>query len=542
MLAVTALIIIFLDPSQPDNGDWRFTYALLAAFTLYSSILYFWAIRRSAFLASIESWSHWIDVAWFTLLIAMSNGTNQIFFFGFLFAILVASFRRGFRAGISVVFVSTLSITIISYVKETESPGLEGFGFNVYRFLLRPVYLLVLGYMIAYWGGRELTLKGRLAVLKDLTLSNPRFGVDRTVNSVLARLRRFYDADIGLLLIADLRSDGYLSYRSVKVEDEAEVHPEKITSEFAQGLLALPPELAVCYKRQDRGWWRPWNSFYAFDVETRERTSEGQKVSGALANTFDVTSLISVPVLRQDQVIGRMYFGAERRGSFDNTDVEFLIYVLEHIGPIIENIRLVDRLAADAAEQERQRIARDIHDSVIQPYIGFQLGLAGLLRKLGGGQVNINVELERLLEMTNVGIADLRDFVGGLNSSGERETSLVPAIRRFTRKFSEATGLAVAIHATQEVHLNDGLVAAAFQMVAEGLSNIRRHTEATQATVQIECDQHKLTLRIENGGTGASFMPFTPRSLTERAASLNGRVWVDCRSDGGTTVRIEVPL
>jgi signal transduction histidine kinase len=396
---------------------------------------------------------------------------------------------------------------------------------------------------MAHWGGREITLKRRLSLLKDLTLSNPRFGVDRTINSMIERLRHFYDADLGLLVMSDLRTREYVLYRSEGRASQTTAPPETIDTEFAHGLLALPPEVAVCYNRQQFRWWPFWRTYYAFDVVREERVSEGHKASSTLANTIDATSLISVPVFRQEQSIGRMYFGMQRWQLFDSSDVEFLLQVLEHVSPIIENIRLVDRLAADAAEEERQRIARDIHDSVIQPYIGFQIGLSGLRRKLPMGQIDLNAEIERLLEMTTVGIADLRSYVGGLKSSGEREISLLPAIQRFAKRFSGATGLGVEIDAPREIQLNDILVAEVFQMVAEGLSNIRRHTEASKAIIRVACDGTTLTLQIENdGNASASFKPFTPRSLSERAASLNGYARVDKRSDGGTIVHIEVPL
>ena len=130
-----------------------------------------------------------------------------------------------------------------------------------------------------------------------------------------------------------------------------------------------------------------------------------------------------------------------------------------------------------------------------------------------------------------------------MKESGGRESNLLPIIERFASKFSEATGIAVEIEVPADVHLNDGLVAETFQMVTEGLSNIRRHTEATHATIGVECDHHVLVLRIENDGTpGVEVPQFTPRSLTERAGSLNGHLSVDQRVDGGTVIRIEIPL
>jgi hypothetical protein len=140
-------------------------------------VLYYLSLRGASRLPL--SISHWIDVGCFLVLVALSSGTNSIFFFFFFFAILVASFRWGFKAGLRVTVISALSFMLIGYA---TAPAESTFELN--RFLLRPIYLLVLGYMIAYWGGNEIKLKRRLNLLKEINLlANPRFGVSETIGA-----------------------------------------------------------------------------------------------------------------------------------------------------------------------------------------------------------------------------------------------------------------------------------------------------------------------------------------------------------------------
>lgn len=540
LLATTALTIIYLDPKEPDNRTWGVTYVVLAAYVLYSTVLYYLAIKHPRTHSRFESWVHWIDVAWFTVLIGMSGGTNRIFFFGFLFAILVASFRRGFKAGISVVLVSILSITVIGYATENASPGFEGYGFDVYRFMLRPIFLLVLGYLMAYWGESEIESKRRLAMLKDIALANPRFGADRTIASIVDHLREFFRADLGLIVTSDARSGRYSVYRSEV--GHAANHAEELSDVLANELLALPGSISVCYNRKGSRTGGADSRVDVFDFTNGALPEPPRQVCDTLADTFDAQTFISAPTFRHHQVAGRMYFCRLARARFRKSDIEFLANVIEHTNPIIENIRLVDTLASDAAEQERHRIARDIHDSIIQPYIGFQIALSGVRRRIDGGQVNFAAEVEQLTEMTALGVNDLRQYVSRLKNPDSPDTTLAASLDRFTHRFANATGIKVQVETPTDLRLNDSLAAEVFQMVTEGLSNIRRHTQATEATVKIECDDKRLILTIGNDlPAGEEFAAFTPRSITERAAALNGIARV-AQTDSGTEIQVEIPL
>src|SRR6185295_15374241 len=129
-----------------------------------------------------------------------------------------------------------------------------------------------------------------------------------------------------------------------------------------------------------------------------------------------------------------------------------------------------------------------------------------------------------------------------MKEKGESEGSLLPAVWRFATRFSEATGIAVQVEAEADIHVEDRLAAEAFQMVAEGLSNVRRLTRASHATVGLACRDGSLHLRIENEETDDPVRAFMPKSLAERAAALGGAAHVLRRENGTTVVSIEVPL
>lgn len=533
ILALAALLIIYFDPAEPDRYV-TVTYATLALYVVYSAALYLLARRRSRLLPAASA--YWIDVGWYVILIGLSSGTNSIFFFFFLFAILAVSFGSGFAAGLRLTLVSVFCFTTVGLAM---SPS--GVDFELNRFLLRPVYLLVLGYMMAYWGEAEITAKRRLTFLRETsTLSNPRLGVDRMLGALLQRLRAFYDAETCLLVTATPTDGGYhlrcARRQQTTSAEQAEIMPEEVAHRF----LALPAAQAVLYRPAARLW--TWRRATVVVPSTPAAREESSVALSQVASMLAAEIFITVPFHSRDKRTGRLYLTARKYHTFEPADLDFLTQVVDYLVPVLDNLRLVDRLASDAAETERQRIARDLHDSVIQPYIGLHMGLIALRQKRQAG-LDISADIEQLIRLTNAEIDNLRHYTGGLRNARAPESGLLPALQRFGQRFAEATGIAVQVEVKGDIAINDRLAAEVFQMVAEGLSNVRRHTPSTQGRIDLESHSDRLILRITNDSTPDMLPPsFTPRSLTERAEALGGSARVERTPPGNTMVIIDIPL
>jgi signal transduction histidine kinase len=540
VLALSALFVIYLDPSEP-NRFVELTYLFLGAYALYGVLIWVLAVRHSR-VFPIKS-LHWLDVAWYLPLIALSSGTNSIFFFFFFFAILVASFGWGFRSGMNVTIVSAVLFTAVGLLTTNSQPALQ-----LNRFLLRPIQLLVLGYLIAYWGGVQGRLIARLDLLKEVSLlSNPRFGVDRTISSVLETLRSAYAAERCLTILpksqagrpirmyGSSREGDFDLHSTERSSSESGKHPaQEITPDMARVFLSAAPSHAIIYRQGKPG------ELVLYDTLTKARV-KGEPGNAVFLNAFDGKSCFSVPVYYRAQPVGRLYVvGTAHR--FDYADVEFVLQVMEQVTGTLENIRLVDSLASDAAGQERRRIAQDIHDSVIQPYIGLQFGLTAVKHKLAQGE-DVRANVDELLALTNGEIADLRSYVGGLRRGESPRDIFLPAVRRFAAKFSEATGLNVEINGRDDLPIYDRLAAELFQMIEEGLSNVRRHSTSSYAKLEIAIKDGHLEMQLRNERAKRLGEPsFTPRSIVERAAALGGRTTVYTDENFDTVVKVQIPL
>ncbi len=527
-LAGSALLIIWFDPSKPEPFLPAISTTLIL-YTLYSMVLYV-ASERWTRLVPIR-FLHWIDLAWYVLLISLSGGMNSPFFFFFFFAILTASFGRGFSWGLRVTLISALLFSIVAYLMRPPQGN-----FEVNRFLLRYVSLLVIGYMIAYWSGTEIKLRNRLRLLKEVSLlSNPRFGIDQTIQSIIESLRTFYNAD-SCLLVFSKTSNGagpYYLHRADRAETKHQ-KPTEMTQETAWMLLLASPTQAAIYRKRGRG------KTIIYDVKTARWTEEILE-SPTLFNAFEGKSCLTVPVFNSNQMLGRLYVVDAKR-SFDQAEIDFVLQVIKQMIPVLENIRLVDRLASEAAEQERRKIGQDIHDSVIQPYIGLQFGLSAVKQKLISGNTDVMTEIKDLLELTEGEIQELRHYVGGLRRGEPFQNAFLPAVRHFAAKFSDATGLRVEINSAEDLRIYDRLAAELFQMIEEGLSNIRRHSRSSYAKVGIRRQNGDLILQLRNDSRKGLEVPsFTPRSIVDRATALGGKTVVFADKNE-TVVSVQIPL
>ncbi|HET9224286.1 MAG TPA: hypothetical protein VFO07_17365, partial [Roseiflexaceae bacterium] len=169
-LVLSTSVLFFIGPSDLDEpGAFHLIAALYAA---YSALLY---IFESHQVQPVRSkLLYWADISWAALLTAFGDDLSLAFFL--LFPILIAALHWSLVVAVRLTLVAANLLAAISLVKaQLESE------FEFATTLLPPIYLLVFGYMVARWGDHAIAPKRRLGLLREITsLSNPRFGIDRT--------------------------------------------------------------------------------------------------------------------------------------------------------------------------------------------------------------------------------------------------------------------------------------------------------------------------------------------------------------------------
>ncbi|HEX2092667.1 MAG TPA: ATP-binding protein [Longimicrobiaceae bacterium] len=213
-----------------------------------------------------------------------------------------------------------------------------------------------------------------------------------------------------------------------------------------------------------------------------------------------------------------------------------------------QRLRDVAARALHAAEEERKRIARELHDETAQMLAALLIRLR-VVRNTGDPEA-LDALLEEMRREIGESLEGIRRFARGLRPPALDELGLAAAVESHARNLAESVGLPIQVEADP---LDDVLTPqaelAVYRIVQEALSNVVRHAGASRATVRLSRAPAGVTATVEDDGSGfdvAAAMAGERRGLglfgmQERAAYLGGRVEIRSRPGGGTQVRVEVP-
>jgi signal transduction histidine kinase len=179
----------------------------------------------------------------------------------------------------------------------------------------------------------------------------------------------------------------------------------------------------------------------------------------------------------------------------------------------------------------------------VQSYIGLKLGLEALYRDVEKDGM-IALRIKELLDMATFTVDDLRSYVKWLSDrESPIDAQLLSKIDEQCRRYKMFHGIQVEVRADHSLTVDSSAGTEAYQVVCEALSNIVRHTSAKRAFVDLRCNGDTLAIEVGNASpVGQQTAPFIPRSISERAMSLGGKVQVRLNNEGHDVVSVTIPL
>jgi PAS domain S-box-containing protein len=268
-------------------------------------------------------------------------------------------------------------------------------------------------------------------------------------------------------------------------------------------------------------------------------------------------SFASVPLRIRGRAEGVMNAFFAPGQVVGRSTMEFLVAMAEQAAVAVDYAALMHQERALARREERQRLARDLHDSIVQQV--FSVGMqAKSLTVLGGrGEPVPAPSVQRIAgeieDLSKTVLADLRAMVHELRPATSAQLGLEEAIRALAESTGNRTGLRF------EVVVGDGVADVgpepaedAYRIVAEAIHNVVKHAEAGAVTVRVGVRDHVLTVTVADDGRGvraarAAAGPgradrYGLTSMRERAERWGGTLRVRPRSGTGTSVRAVIPL
>jgi signal transduction histidine kinase len=212
-----------------------------------------------------------------------------------------------------------------------------------------------------------------------------------------------------------------------------------------------------------------------------------------------------------------------------------------------EQLRLDSQRTAElAAAEERERIAREIHDVLAHTLTVLVVQVGAVKRLVGRDPARAQEQLDLIAQLTRDGLAEVRRSVHALHSTDEEG---VPAIAALVSSFAERTGAICTFAAASDVPaLSPALSTALYRLTQEALTNAVRHGSAQHMTVSLTLEDTQLALVIEDNGIGAGAAPPVPGGgnglpgAAERLRAFGGTLEAGPRPSGGYRVKATVPL
>ena len=260
-------------------------------------------------------------------------------------------------------------------------------------------------------------------------------------------------------------------------------------------------------------------------------------------------SFLGVPVTVRGEVFGNLYLTDKRsEDAFTDIDEELVIALAAAAGVAIDNARLHARVRDLVLLEDRERIAMDLHDTVIQQLFAVGLSLQGTMRLLGDADVTRRIQLA--VDDLDTTIKRIRSTIFALDApvSIAGPESLRRRVISLTAEVRPTLGVEPRIFFEGPVDsVTDERVAdELLTVLREALSNVARHADATEVAVHLVASDEALTLRVEDNGVGppesVSEAGRGLRNLRSRAEHVGGDFSFTARDPRGSTLEWTVPL
>ncbi len=248
----------------------------------------------------------------------------------------------------------------------------------------------------------------------------------------------------------------------------------------------------------------------------------------------DLDAFLAVPIVFRGEVVGAFYL-ANKEGGFDADDQRLVRDLADHAAVLIEHSRVYEARRDLSVLEERNRLARELHDALTQSLFGLRLRLEA------GDTAGASSLLEEIF-------GELRSLILQLRPPALERDGLAASVAKHLEVVGRTHAIATHLDAPDLGEVSAEAEQALFRIAQEALTNVVRHAAAREVEVRLERADGAVALTVTDDGKG--FEPHDPGisarrlglvSMRERATDLGGSLAVESSPGAGTTIRARVP-
>jgi signal transduction histidine kinase len=540
VLVAGALLALTLDRQRtPFYPLVRYLLAMYLGYSAATLVLVWIPLRFARGWAILQ---HATDLVVFSAVTLLTAGANSPFYVYFVFLMICATLRWQFRGALwtgvaSIALYAALSAYAARYV---------GLPFALDAFVPRTINLAAVAVLLGYLGVYHQRFQQEVSALASWPRKVPD-SPDQLIHEVLTESARICEAP-RVLLVWEEPGEGHTNLASMKDGSITWSREREGTYGSLVSRRYQPSTFQTADAADDRG-------RVIYRHEGAFRQSQTRPVTEALRVRFDMRAVQSWP-LDGELVRGRLFCLDKPQMRLDDLVVGELVARLAVSR--LDSLYLLRNLRRAAALDERVRVARDLHDSVLQSLAGTALQLMAVRRLLDRDRGAAAIQLDKIQQQIENGELEMRSFIRRLRP----ESSIaVEATRAGLRERLQEVSRRVEQQWDVRVNLNIGtstekwpstVTDEVFQIIRESMLNAARHADPSVISVDLLLDGARIRVRIADDGSGFPFkgsydlqdlnaMDKGPWSLKERVAALHGKLTLNT-SDAGSDLTIVLPL
>lgn len=357
---------------------------------------------------------------------------------------------------------------------------------------------------------------------------NSSLQLKKVLNLVVNNAHELAKADTTALALFTKGQDLEIEPRSIVVRDNGQAHLSPELKEYLEDLRMYICDAKPVFLRQK-------------DLTTK---------SSSFAQ--DAELLINVPLIRKGRRQGMLIL-VNPQIEKDSDDFMLLSVLAGLASVAIENAQLVEKTQNLMILEERNRIARDMHDGLAQSLFSMVLNLEVCTRLVDSRPSLVKEKLIELQKMASRNLREMRQYIYDLCPSELRQMGLCGALDMYTKEFTSVNGLIADFEIIGKAkRLSEDIEKALYYIAQEALSNARRHAHAEFVSVQLSYSDDHIALRIEDDGRGFEARKIQNNAVTmygrglsnieKRVSVLGGAYSVFGEIGSGTRVEVKIPL